>query len=88
MSIRLSKVGNISEALPYTTSSSYDFGSALTRILLLMLKFYPFFGGSLMGKRFRAYKMVLSVILVLRFLLLVVVPVLSGRILVTIFSLV
>ena len=27
MSIRLSKVGNISEALPYTSGSSFDFGT-------------------------------------------------------------
>ena len=56
MSIRLSKVGNISEALPYTASSSYDFGSAPYAYIVSDPKVYPFFGGSLMGKQFRAYK--------------------------------
>ena len=56
MSIRLAKVGNISEALPYTTTSSYDFGSAPYAYNTSDAKVYPFFGGSLMGKRFRAYK--------------------------------
>ena len=56
MSIRLSKVGNISEALPYTSSSSYDFGSAPYAYITSDPKVYPFFGGSLMGKQFRAYK--------------------------------
>ena len=56
MSIRLNKIGNISEALPYTRSSSYDFGSAPRAYIQSENKVYPFFGGSLMGRQFRAYK--------------------------------
>ena len=56
MSVRLNKIGNISEALPYTRSSSYDFGSAPMAYIRSENKVYPFFGGSLMGKQFRAYK--------------------------------
>ena len=56
MSIRLNKIGNITEALPYTRSSSYDFGSAPRAYIESESKVYPFFGGSLMGKTFRAYK--------------------------------
>ena len=56
MSIRLNKIGNISQALPYTTSSSYDFGSAPRAYIQSDSRVYPFFGGSLMGKQFRAYK--------------------------------
>ena len=56
MSIRLSKVGNISEALPYTSGSSFDFGTRPYAYITSDAKVYPFFGGSLMGKQFRAYK--------------------------------
>ena len=56
MSIRLNKIGNITEALPYTSNSSYDFGSAPRAYIESESKVYPFFGGSLMGKQFRAYK--------------------------------
>ena len=56
MSIRLNKIGNITEALPYTRSSSYDFGSAPYAYIQSESKVYPFFGGSLMGKQFRSYK--------------------------------
>ena len=43
MSIRLNKIGNISEALPYTRSSSYDFGSAPRAYIQSENKVYPVF---------------------------------------------
>ena len=55
MSLRLNKIGNISDALPLGTSTSYDFGSAPKAYFQRDGSVFPFFGGSFIGRDFRAY---------------------------------
>ena len=56
MSVRLNKVGHIVDALPLSTTSSYDFGAGTGPAYFQRdSKVFPFFGGSLINKPFRAY---------------------------------
>ena len=57
MSIRLNKLGNIPEAVPYTTTSAVGFtGSSNGAYFQSNVAVEPFYGASMIGKTFAGYK--------------------------------